>query len=197
MLKKKQLIGMVCLSLLVFIGGFIGFNQLHPQILHSDADFPIISFEQLENQSHLIVKVVLIGKDSDEIRLSKENAPIDWKTFTNVRVTEVYKDTTGKLKSGDTVKVIEKYAKWRDVRGAYEIYDENYVPIRPGKEYILYLYKSNKYNAYEIHSQFQGKYLVANLNPVQLTDQELEVKEVDEKYIDKYKKVMEKYNNKT
>ncbi|MDQ6418834.1 hypothetical protein RB620_05210 [Paenibacillus sp. LHD-117] len=196
-MNMKKISSIIALSLLAGIICFVGYNQLNPQILVATADYPTVPFEELEEQSHVIVKAQLVDNLADEVKFDKSKVPLDWRTFTSLKIIEIYKDVNGEFNEGDTVTVMEPFASWRDARGAYEIHREHYLPIQKEKEYIFYLYKSNTFDAYEIHSHHQGKYILNTTGKdiSVLKKEELEVTDIETQYLENYKKVMAKYHN--
>jgi len=187
---------MICGAMaLLFVAGFFSYKHLDPQVIRPEADYHIYSLDEMEQLATAIVEVEYEREKSSVVRLDeKDKYPLETKTFSEVKVQNVYK---GNVNIGDTLTIVEYYAKWRDLYGSYQwMPNEIYVPLSKGKTYLLFLYQgpTQQPDTYEIIGNHQGKYVIPAAKPAPgLTVAELEIDEDDEAYRQLYKQVSEKY----
>lgn len=195
----KKVILYVSILCFVFVISFFGYKHSVPQELRLDGKLKLYTLEELEKTSTIIVKASLKEKVSTDIVFDNEKVPYDYRTFSNLEIDEIYENNDTSLKIGDKIKVVEWYANWRDLSGAYTIISsEQYIPLKSNMEYVLFLYQEPGKEYYEIIGVHQGKYTfdnyIAQENESSLGKlSTLEIQEYDEYYINNFKLVYDKY----
>ncbi|KAA8785439.1 hypothetical protein EC604_16475 [Paenibacillus amylolyticus] len=175
---------------------FFGYKHLNAQELRPDADYHNYSLSEIESLATVIVEADWEEETNSIVKLDqKDKYPLETRTFSNIKVKKVYK---GEVKEGQELNVVEYYAKWRDVAGAYVKYpNELYQPLKSDKNYLLFLYQSPEEpsGSYEIIGNHQGKYVYpetqSNMSIQSTSD--LDIAEKDEHYSALYNEVSEKY----
>ncbi|APO44606.1 hypothetical protein BS614_11755 [Paenibacillus xylanexedens] len=175
---------------------FFGYKHLNAQEIRPDADYHNYALSEIESLATVIVEADWEEETNSIVELDqKDKYPLDTRTFSNIKVKKVYK---GAVKEGEELNVVEYYAKWRDVAGAYVKYpNELYQPLTSGKNYLLFLYQSPEEpsGSYEIIGNHQGKYVYpesqSNMSIQSTSD--LDIAEKDEHYSALYNDVSEKY----
>ncbi|MEK4525338.1 hypothetical protein NST38_08060 [Paenibacillus sp. FSL H8-0104] len=175
---------------------FFGYKHLNAQELRPDADYHNYALSEIESLATVIVEADWEEETNSIVELDqKDKYPLDTRTFSNIKVKKVYK---GAVKEGEELNVVEYYAKWRDVAGAYVKYpNELYQPLTSDKNYLLFLYQSPEEpsGSYEIIGNHQGKYVYpesqSNMSIQSTSD--LDIAEKDEHYSALYNEVSEKY----
>ncbi|SDX80014.1 hypothetical protein [Paenibacillus sp. CF384] len=196
-MKKRMLF--TTLLCLTFMISFFGYRHFHTQELRVDGKEKLYSLNELEQMATLIVRGTLSEKVSTDIVFDNEKVPSEFKTYSTFVVQKVYKPKNTSVINKDKIKVVEWYADWRDISGAYRIVgNEVYIPLKDNKEYVLFLYNEPGKDYYEIIGLQQGKY---NFDKAKVKDGSvltddlaaLEINERDPYYEEKYKQVFEKY----
>ncbi|OLR55062.1 hypothetical protein BHK98_02660 [Hornefia porci] len=121
------------------------------------SDYTQYEYTSLKQASEIIVKAEvqdelseknsIIEKDSDD-----PESVSDFSAVREIKILEVYAGKE-KIKSGDTIKIIEDAA----MDGEYYYHGENYKSLKKGEEYILFLNKNNAAGKYSIISADNGK----------------------------------------
>ena len=131
-------------------------------ILEMPNFYCVENVETLAERSQYIV--LATGTGGDSIKLARQNTdnwlPPEGNTLTNVRVDQVYK---GGMAAGDTLKINQVCVSVENGNDPSEIpvYSSgNLMPIREGRQYILFLEDSQAEGAYTIFGMDVGKFLV-------------------------------------
>lgn len=194
-MKKWLTAGLI---VLLGVGVFFGYKHLHTQELRPEADYQNYSLSEMESLATVIVEADWDRETDSVVTLDeKDKYPLDTRTFSNIKVKKVFKGDD-LVKEGDELPVLEYYAQWRDLAGAYAKFpNELYKPLTAGKSYLLFLYQSpdEPSSTFEIIGNHQGKYVFpSNDNPMTtLTINELDIAENNEHYTALYQEVSQKY----
>lgn len=194
-MKKRLLISLAVV--LIVITGFLSYKHLDPQVIRPHADFYVYPLEEMESLATTIVEVEFQREKSSVVKLDKKDKfPLETKTFSEVKVKKVYKGNES-VKVGDTLSIVEYYAKWSDLYGSYQsMPNELYIPLTEGKKYLLFLYQgpTQPINTYEIIGNHQGKYVLPeNKQLKDITIADMDIFEEDQDYRQLYRDVAAKY----
>ncbi|WP_438432795.1 hypothetical protein [Gorillibacterium sp. sgz500922] len=182
----------------MLVTGFFTYRQLNPQVIRPDADYSIYSLDELEGLATAIVEVEYERETSSVVQWDKKDKfPLEAKTFSEVKVTKIYKGNDT-IKVDDTLSIVEYYAKWKDLYGSYqEMPNKIYMPLIKGKKYLLFLYQgpTQPPNTYEIIGNHQGKFVIPEpgIKAKDMTAKLMDIYEEDQEYSQLYDKVAEKY----
>lgn len=190
--------GIVSLSVVLILSIFLGYKHLNPQIIRPSADFYNYPLEEMEALATVIVEAEWMEEDSSIVRLDKKDKyPLETLTLSDIKIKKVHKGEN-LVKEGDTLKVVEYYAKWRDLAGSYQkMPNELYHPLVKGKSYFLFLYHgpTQPQDTYEIIGNHQGKFTIPARTAAKsaLSIKELDIAENDQHYKQLYERVTSKY----
>lgn len=170
---------------------FFGYNLISIKTISTDADYILHELFEIEDIADLVVTAQLKGNIEQHIEFIHEETPINWYTISELKITNVL---SGEIGRKEKLNIIEPYAVTRDVLGSYLFTTGDYVPLKKGNEYILFLVKSSGGNfpmdTYEIVGHYQGKYKKGDLK---ITNEDLEIGEISDHYKKLYTNVKEKY----
>lgn len=197
----KKNITVLFTAVFLLAAGFFGYQHLNTQVMASDAKIDLYTLEDLENKSTAIIKASVAKELSTDIDFDERNIPYNYRTYSSLNVEKVY-NSKNNVQKNDKIKVVEFYADWRDLRGSYRaITGDYYKPLEPGKDYILFLFKQEGRDYYEIIGVHQGKYVInasvlgEDGQPIKerLTPENLDIREDEPHYIEKASQVLNKY----
>ncbi len=192
-MKKIGLLSLIVLFLLIV--GLFSYKHLNPQVIRPDADYYSYSLNEMENLATAIVEVEYVKEKSSVVKLDKKDRfPLETKTFSEVSVEKVYK---GNMNAGDTLSVVEYYAKWHDLYGSYvQMPNETYLPLSKGKKYLLFLYHgpTQPPDTYEIIGNHQGKFVIPpGKKGMDVAVKDMDIHNNNQEYVRLYNKVAVKY----
>lgn len=144
------------------------------------------SEKNLRERAEYVVKATILP-ESENVYLGK----IDGYTKTKIQIDEVYK---GDVKQNEIVTLIEPYFNYYDEQEdmIYEFHSELYNKSEVGKEYILFLIKSNVEDSdcYYLVNEYYGRYAVpAKEKTVAEENMTAEYFDLYDGYIEDYKKI--------
>lgn len=192
---------LIIISFFILIGILLGYRQFNPQEIQSDVKLRLYTLEELEKEATVIVKGSLDEKLNTEIEFDELNIPYNYRTYSIFNVQKVFRSKNN-IQDNQKIKIVEFYAEWRNFTGSYRIVTGNYYkPIEKGKDYILFLYKQDDRDYYEIMGLHQGKYVInknvlsenGELLKEQITPKNIDVYRIDSYYIEKLAQVLTKY----
>lgn len=187
--KSKIVLTISAVFLTIFL--FFGYNLISIKTISTDADYILHELSEIEDIADLVVTAQLKGNIEQHIEFIHEETPINWYTISELKITNVL---SGEIGRKENINIIEPYAVTRDVLGSYLFTTGDYVPLKKGSEYILFLVKSSGGNfpmdTYEIVGHYQGKYKKGDLK---ITNEDLEIGELSDHYKKLYNNVEKKY----
>ena len=125
--------------------------------IHYDVDAKTPYFDNLkemEDFSDLIVKGIRQGHEETIVTTVNGNI-VSGYTFSSFQITDIYKDDSGSLKSGDIITILENEYYVQATNTIYHV--AGYDMMVKGKEYLLFLTDSKK-------SVNQDYYVAAGVN---------------------------------
>ncbi len=109
------------------------------EIIHSEVDAKTdcyYSLEELENAVDVIIKGVRLEKEEAVIAKTGKGVLYAY-TFSELKVTDVYKNSASQLAEGDVITILENEAYDKDTKTVYHV--AGYDMMVEGNEYLLLL----------------------------------------------------------
>ena len=180
------------IGIILIVAGIFIYKQINIRIIDTNASLEMLTLSEMEERSDIIIKGSFIRNKDQVLQYTAEDTdmPMYWETITELEVTDIFK-TDGSIKSGGTIVVVEPYAIWRTLKGAFMLTTEGYLPISKNKEYILFLVDWN--GRYQIVGHTQGKHVI-HLSGKILTEELLEIEDMGWYYPQLHEEVLNKYN---
>lgn len=146
MKKKSMYIFISCIAICVIALTLILTQHFTNQhiVLSAKTD-SYNSLEELENASPIIVLGKKINERDSSFIYDEYNYPIMMYTLSNFQISQIYKDDTNSLSTGENIPIIENEAIDNDGT-VYHI--ANYTKMENNNEYILFLHYSDSDNWY-------------------------------------------------
>lgn len=197
-IKKAKGLLVVIVVLILGIGGYGIYREFNPIVMSSEGDLYVAKdLTELEENSELIVKVKATDKANEYVETDPaDGTPIYGHTLTELEILDVISGDSAAL--SDVLTVYEPYYHYK-VFGVqnYLMTTENYKPLTPGNEYVLFLKKAPSVgeNVYYIVSSQYGKFLYTETNVTSKSAKNLDIYETDEHYLELYGEVSSKYMN--
>ncbi len=135
MMQKKYYGILVCLCLIVFA-------SCAQKAEHCGVDAKTVSFESLEDMEEYSTVIVRATRlEGEEGIIAKQDGHIaSGYSYSTVKITEIYKDTSGQLQAGDEITLLENEVYDEEENIVYHI--AGYNMLVPEEEYLLFLTKN-------------------------------------------------------
>lgn len=131
---KKGLTSLFILSLLFLIAAC----TCEPEHRGIEAKTPSFdTLDEMEDASPVIVQVRKLDKEEPVITKNPRGLVLSCYTFSEVEITNIYKDSTGMLSIGDIITILENETYDKESHTIYHV--DGYNKMVPGKSYLLFL----------------------------------------------------------
>ena len=135
--KKSFILGIIISTAFVLIGC----SSSRPSTnVNYDAKIAGVSgLADMEKRSDLIVTVERLGEDEPVIKRS-DGYIVSFYTLSQVRIDDIFSDSTGKMEKGNIIRVLENEAY--DEESCKSLHAGGYCMMEEGKRYLLFLGKA-------------------------------------------------------
>ncbi|NGZ77266.1 hypothetical protein [Saccharibacillus alkalitolerans] len=149
-----------------------------------------LTADDAEEQSDAVVRVTATA--DRETVVEEDAGETIGSTITRAKVSKIYKDSDKQAIGGEIAVMEPYYAAKDDNNDPVQYYYEEYVPMREGKEYILFLVWDETHQAYWVNALEQGEH---PLDSSEIRAASGQAGDGDEQYLALRKSVLEKYMN--
>ena len=142
--KKSFILGIIISTAFVLIGcssskSAISFSKSANNVNYEAKIDGVSDLVEMEEKSDLIVTVERLGEDEPVIKRS-DGYIVSFYTLSQVRIDDIFSDSTGKMEKGNIIRVLENEAY--DEESCKSLHAEGYCMMEEGKRYLLFLGKA-------------------------------------------------------